>query len=137
MSDARYTLAVLQSDSQAIVPNALNLGLSLSEIISQMGKMYNQSEAKFQILATEAVERIIKESISSDNELGNVVVLDNPGILFESELHIDVIGLLRRISKNTLIILLWPGEMDETALYFLDKNSKHTVKQTDINYTII
>lgn len=136
-SGARYRLAVLKFDCQEIAPDALNLGLSVSEAISKMEKKYGQSEAKFQMMVAETVEHIIKESVFDDDELGSVVVLDNPGILFEPELHIDVVGLLRRISKNTLTVLMWAGAMDETALYFLDKSSKHIIKQTDINYTII
>ncbi len=136
-SGARFRLAVLKSESQKVAPDVLDLGLAISEAIAGMEKKYGQSESKFQMLVADKVERVIKDSIFEDEELGSVVVMGNVGILFERELHIDVVGMLRRISKNTLTVLLWPGEVDGTALYFLDKSSKYTIKQTDINYTIV
>jgi methionine salvage enolase-phosphatase E1 len=106
-------------------------------VIGRIGRKYGQSEIKFQIEVAEAVERIVKQHIFKDDELGGGVVLYNVGILFEPELHLDVVGLLKRISKNSLTVLMWPGSIDAQKLFFLDKNSEIKINQSDINYTII
>lgn len=136
-SDLRYRLVVIKDDSPACEPNVLNVGKEVAEVVGQMRRKYGQSEPKFQIEMADAVEKTIRQHIYEDEELGSVVVLCNLGILFESELHIDLAGMLKRISKNTLTVLLWPGEMDAQRLYFLDKKSNITINQSDINYIII
>ena len=85
----------------------------------------------------EALERIIMGKMFVDEDLGEVVVLENLGILFESELGIDVLRLLRKISKMALTVLLWPGEIGKDRIYFLNLESGITLKQTDINYITI
>ena len=76
-------------------------------------------------------------ALSRTQHLGEVVVLENLGILFESELGIDVLRLLRKVSKMALTVLLWPGEIGEDRIYFLNLESGITLKQTDINYITI
>ena len=72
-----------------------------------------------------------------DEEWGEVGVLENLSILCEPGLGIDVVSFLRKVSKTTLTVLLWPGEIGEDRLYFLDRESEITLKQTDINYITI
>lgn len=136
-SGSRYRIAVVKSDSSAIDPNAINLGLCLAHVISNIENDYSRSGTQFQMLFAEAVECIIKDNITFDRDLGNTVVIDNLGILFESELNIDCVDLFNRLSKNALIILLWHGEMDNEYLYFLSRQSQLRIKQSDINYIII
>ena len=64
-------------------------------------------------------------------------MLEKLGILFEPGLGIDVVRFLRKVSKMTLTILLWPGEIGEDRLYFLNRESEITLKQSDINYITI
>lgn len=117
---------------------ALNVGMELAKAISGIGKQYGKmGEVKFQMEVAEALERIIMGKMFVDEDLGEVVVLENLGILFESELGIDVLRLLRKISNMALTVLLWPGEIGEDRIYFLNLESGITLKQTDINYITI
>lgn len=136
-SGVRYRLVVVKDERITEEPNVLDVGREVADVIGRIGRKYGQSEIKFQIEVAEAVERIVKQHIFKDDELGGVVVLYNVGILFEPELHLDVVGLLKRISKNSLTVLIWPGSIDAQRLFFLDKNSEIKINQSDINYTII
>ena len=136
-SGTRYKLVVLRSQ-KAVEEKALNVGMELAKAISGIGKQYGKmGEVKFQMEVAEALERIIMGKMFVDEDLGEVVVLENLGILFESELGIDVLRLLRKVSKMALTVLLWPGEIGEDRLYFLNRESEITLKQTDINYITI
>lgn len=136
-STARYRLAVLKSDDSMYDESVLNVGRELAECIERIEKQYKQSSIKFQIEVSDALEKLIASHTVSNECLGPIVTLRNIGILFEKDLHIDVVGLLQRISRTTLTVLMWQGEADEQRLYFLRKGSKITINQSDINYTII
>ena len=134
---ARYKVAVIRSQG-TLEEKALNVGKELSKVMEGIGKQYGKmGETKFQMEVAEALERIIMGRMFVDEDLGEVVVLENLGILFESELGIDVLRLLRKISKMALTVLLWPGEIGEDRIYFLNLESGITLKQTDINYITI
>lgn len=134
---ARYKLVIMRSQEVA-AENALNVGKELAKVIEGIGKQYGKmGETKFQMEVVEALERIIRGKMFVDEELGEVVVLENLGILFEPKLGIDVVRLLRKVSKMALTILLWPGEIGVDRLYFLSRESEITLKQIDINYITI
>ena len=134
---ARYKMVVMRSQ-KAVEDKALNVGKELSRVIDGIGKQYGKmGETKFQMEVVDALNRIVRGKVFVDEELGEVVVLENPGILFEPGLGIDVVSFLRKVSKTTLTVLLWPGEIGEDRLYFLDRESEITLKQTDINYITI
>ena len=110
----------------------------LGNVIEGVGKQYGKiGETKFQMEVADALNRIVRGKVFVDEELGEVVVLENLGILFEPGLGIDVVRFLRKVSKITLTVLLWPGEIGEDRLYFLNRESEITLKQTDINYITI
>lgn len=107
-------------------------------MIDGIGKQYGKmGETKFQMEVVDALNRIVRGKVFVDEELGEVVVLENLGILFEPGLGIDVVSFLRKVSKTTLTVLLWPGEIGEDRIYFLNLESGITLKQTDINYITI
>ena len=133
-SAPRYRLAVLKVDSSAREENALNIGLELTKTIERLDR---HNEMAFQFAVREAFSRIIKEHTFIDPVLGEVVVIENPGILFEPALRIDVSDVLRRVSRNTLTILLWPGEVGKDRLSFLSSSSVYSIKQSETNYIIL
>lgn len=117
---------------------ALNVGKELSKVIDGLVKQYGKKgEVKFQMEVADALERIVNGKVFVDEEFGEVVVLENLGILFEPGLGIDVVRFLRKVSKVALTVLLWPGEIGEDRIYFLNRESEITLKQSDINYITI
>lgn len=137
VAGARYKVAVIRSQG-TLEEKALNVGKELSKVIDGLVKQYGKKgEVKFQMEVADALERIVNGKVFVDEELGEVVVLENLGILFEPGLGIDVVRFLRKVSKVALTVLLWPGEIGEDRIYFLNRESEITLKQSDINYITI
>lgn len=131
-SAPRYRVAVLKVDSSTHEKNALNIGRALAEVIKPMDR---KNDMVFQFSVQEAVFKTIKDHTKADPELGDIVILENLGILFESELHVDITDVLRKVSRNTLVVLLWPGEIGKDQLSFY--SPKYCIKQSEINYIIL
>ncbi len=130
----RYRVVVAKWDEKVKEEKAVNIGREMVSVISGLDR--NDSFG-FSFLVEETFRRAIKKSTYSDDKYGNVVVLENVGILFEPELGLNFTELLKSISKNTLVVLLWPGEMDWERLCFLNRNSNVFINQSDINYFIL
>ena len=133
-SAPRYRMAVIGVKSYTEDESVLNIGKELAPSIAKLDRW---NEMTFQFEVQEAVNRIIQEHTFKDQALGDVVIIENPGILFEPELHIDVPELLRRLSRNTLVILLWPGEVSNNKLLFLRSTSAYSINQSDTNYIVL
>lgn len=133
-SAPRYRVAVLADNAPINGENVLNMGRELAIAISNLDR---HNELKFQFTVQEAVNRIIQEHTFTESNLGEVVIIANPGILFEPELHIDVPELLRRISRNTLVILLWPGEITKDKLSLMRPSSPYCILQSETNYIVL
>lgn len=133
-SAPRYRMAVLGVSSPSGDERVLNMGRELARVIPALDR---HNELTFQFSVQEAVNRVVREHIITEPNLGEVVIIENPGILFEPELHIDVPELLRRVSRNTLVILLWEGEVMKDRLSFLRPSSNYCIKQSEINYIVL
>lgn len=134
-SAPRYRLAVLGVNSPSGDDHrVLNMGRELAKTIPAFDR---HNELAFQFSVQEAVNRIVREHTISEPNLGDVVLVENLGILFEPELHIDVPELLRRVSRNTLVVLLWQGEITKDKLYFLRSSSSYCISQSEINYILL
>ena len=133
-SAPRYRMAVLGVSSLSGDDRVLNIGKELARVIPAFDR---HNDLAFQFSVLEAVNRIVREHIITEPNLGEVVIIENPGILFEPELHIDVPELLRRVSRNTLVILLWEGEVNKDKLSFLRPSSNYCIQQSEITYIVL
>ena len=129
-----HKVIVAESRNDISESKSLDLGATLAPVISGISR---KSEMMFQFSVAEAVNKAINNAIFEDETFGPTVVLSNPGILFEKSLHIDVCSLLKRISKNTIVVLLWPGVIRAERIYFLSETSDMYINQSDINFFII
>ena len=130
----RYRVVVTKWNEKVKEEKAVNIGREMASVISGLDR--NDSFG-FSFFVEEAFRRTIKKNTFSDEKYGNVVVMENVGILFEPELGLNFTELLKSISKNTLVVLLWPGEMGWERLYFLNRNSNVFINQSEINYFIL
>lgn len=80
------------------------------------------------------IKNLISKQTFLHPSLGKVVYLRNLGILFEPELGLDVSLLLSNLSKNTLLLLDWNGQIKYPYIYFLHSGSKHRIKIDNLNY---
>jgi len=127
-------LAVIADNQDIKEEKAVNIGLELADAI---GGLERRNDMGFQFAVQECLHRIFREHTFVEPGLGDVVIVENPGILFEPALRIDVSDVLQRESRNTLVVLLWPGVITPQRLYFLDESSEYHINQTDINYIIL
>lgn len=134
LSAPRYRLAVIEADATKHEEKALNIGLELAKAIEEMDR---SNELLFQFAIQNAIRHIIHANIFNDLVLGESVIIENPGILFEPALGVNVTELLMSISKNTLTILLWPGTIKAEHLYYLSPSSRYYINHSDINYIIL
>ena len=129
-----HKVVVAESRNDVCESKALDLGVTLAPIISGMSR---KSEMMFQFSVEEAVNKAIKNATFEDDTFGPAVVLSNPGIRFEKALRIDVCSLLKRISKNNIVVLLWPGAIRADRICFLSETSDMYINQSDINFFIL
>ena len=127
-------MAVLGVSSPSGDDRVLNMGRELAKVIPAFDR---HNELAFQFSVQEAVNQIVRQHTFSEPNLGDILIIENPGILFEPELHIDVPELFRRISRNTLVVLLWQGEITKDKLYFLRSSSGYCISQSEINYILL
>lgn len=112
----------------------VNVGKELAQFLSQKGN------SKFLSLET---EEELKKIISQKSKLaksGNLSVsLYNLGILLEPNLKIDATKIIKELSKEISIIILWEGLTSEPAyFYWTEKNNEFgfNFSETNINKII-
>ena len=83
------------------------------------------------------IKQLIIKQTQIDPEIGKYIYLTNLGILFEPEIGIDVNMFLSNISRNTMLLLDWKGEIKYPYLYFLHSGSKYKLNLNHLNYITI
>ena len=134
LSVPRYKLLVLTTESFGYVDGSVDVGRELSMAISAFDR---NNEIEFQFAVQKSIREIVNAGICRDEKFGKYVILANPGILFEPDLHLDVCELLKSFSKNMLVFLAWPGVVRQDRLCFLSEMSDISINQSDINYAIL
>lgn len=78
---------------------------------------------------------ILQETLSSSKE--NVMFLDNLEVLFNTQLHLNPLKLLRFFSRNKIIVATWNGRFENNQLiYARPAHSEYRV-ETNIDFPVI
>jgi hypothetical protein len=85
--------------------NIFNLNLSLSKILINCSK--NELNDPIKI-----IEELISQKLSKD-----VIVFTQINILYDINLKWNVIDILKKISRNQLLIVFWDGDYKNNVLY--------------------
>lgn len=109
--------------------NAINIGKVLSE------KLKTIESAKF--LAIESQEYLYELIENQSKEIfagkPKVAAIYNFGILFEPDLCLNVVSILKEISKNTAVIILWEHHISpEGILYWNSQKERYSLDLSDI-----
>lgn len=91
----------------------------------------------FEFIVQEELTRLFNENIQEHQKLGKYICICNIGILFEKELNINILQTFKRLSRNTLLILFWEGEIKLHTLFFLSENSRHKIDLRETNHIIL
>ena len=133
MSAPRYRFVVITKGFDHSDFQVLDVGNELACCIKD-----DVSDKKnLPFIASEKLLKLFDDNITEHPKFGSYICIDNTGILFEPALEFNPTLLLQRLSKKTLLILVWKGAIDKNSLYFLNKGSKHVIKLTEINHIIL
>ena len=133
MSAPRYRFVVLSNGFDQLDFQVLDVGHELACCIKD-----DVSDKKnLPFIASEKLLKLFDDNITEHPKFGSYICIDNTGILFEPALEFNPTSLLQRLSKKTLLILVWKGAIDKNSLYFLNKGSKHVINLTEINHIIL
>lgn len=98
--------AALQSVAQKVDCVLVNVNLELSKRMLELTRTQRSRQ----------VERLLKEIIAA--QPGDVVILDNLEILFDTDLEVEPLRLLQVSSRNRTIVASWNGSyVDGTLTY--------------------
>ena len=90
----------------------LNIGYTLAEELSKI----DLNVSCLPMMAEEILCKVLDRAISESGESG-VVIVSNINILFEKRLALDVASILRRYSRNCLVIIRTDGEIKENSFF--------------------
>ncbi|NQU65181.1 MAG: BREX-3 system P-loop-containing protein BrxF [SAR324 cluster bacterium] len=93
--------------SKAIGVSIINLNLSLSE------QLLTLTPKKRSLKLPQIIDDIIRET-------GEIVILDNIEILFDTSLKQDSLRLLQKMSRNKTIVSSWSGKQDHSKLLYAE-----------------
>ena len=90
----------------------LNIGYTLAEELSKI----DLNISCLPMMAEEILCKVLDRAISESGESG-VVIVSNINILFEKRLALDVASILRRYSRNCLVVIRTDGEIKENSFF--------------------
>ncbi len=113
--------AALQSVAQKLGCQLVNVNLELSKRMLELTRTQRSRQ----------VERLLKEVIAAVS--GDVVLLDNLEILFDTGLEVEPLRLLQLISRNRTIVASWNGSFQGGTLTYAEPGHPEFIqfKQTD------
>jgi len=105
--------------------HVLNFNLEISKCLLQIHKADRQLKLK------EVVQGILEEQ----NQ--NIVFLDNTEILFDVQLQVNPLRLLKDLSRNQVIVATWNGRMHNGQLLYAKPGHPEHRAETNIDFPII
>ncbi len=113
--------AALQAVAQKLGCPLVNVNLELSKSMLELTRTQRSRQ----------VERLLKEVIAAAS--GDVVLLDNLEILFDTSLEVEPLRLLQLISRNRTIVASWNGNFQVGTLTYAEPGHPEFIqfKQTD------
>lgn len=113
--------AALQSVSQQFGYPIVNVNLELSKRMLELTRTQRSRQ----------VERLLKEVVAAAP--GDVVLLDNLEILFDTALEVEPLRLLQVSSRNRTIVASWNGSFRDGTLTYAEPGHPEFIqfKQTD------
>ena len=97
---------VLQEVSKEIGTSLINVNLELSHL------MLDLTTRQRMLQLPQLLDEIVAKST------GDVVLLDNIELLFDTGLRLDPLALLKKISRNRPIIATWNGVVEDNHLKY-------------------
>jgi hypothetical protein len=82
----------------------------------------------------ETMYRQVLNKTKHNDQIGTYLAIENIGILFESELKIDLRSVLNQYSKNQCLIIKTDSTIENDTLYFIDSTDGVSVNLQGLSY---
>ncbi len=103
---------------QTLMIPTYNLSLELSRYLREFPVQKRQRE----------VSTFIRQLVNKSES--KIVCFDNIEYIFDPELKQDPLRLFESLSGNVVVIVLWPGKVDDTTMtYAVPGHPEHTILQ--------
>ena len=89
------------------------------------------------MIAEDALNKMFSLGSCKNEQIGEYLAIKNIGILFEPALHIDVKTILKKWSRDYVLIVKLEGEIQNGIFYLSAKATKCFVDLNDITHKII
>lgn len=76
-------------------------------------------DRRISLKAESVINELIREAEKIHPQFGKYFAFKNPGILLEPELKFNLISFLENYSRDTILMVCWPGEIRGKTLHFL------------------
>lgn len=116
---------ILQSVAQTLGCSLLNVNLELSKKMIELTRVQRSRQ----------VERLLREIIATAP--GEVVLLDNLEILFDTGLEVEPLRLLQVSSRNRTIVASWNGSFRDGTLTYAEPGHPEFMQFKQIEAVII
>ena len=87
-----------------------------------------------EVCGSETMYRQVLNKSKHNDQIGTYLALENIGILFESELKLDLRSVLNHYSKNQCLIIKTDSAIENDTLYFFDSTDMVSVKLQGLSY---
>jgi hypothetical protein len=109
--------------------NSLDLGFAFARELLQL-----EDNVKFSFKAKDILDELCVSHTEQHDSFGKCLCLKNLGILFHSELKLDLNAFLKKHSITSVLFIEWTGESNSDFLYFLSKGNGQKVPIGDITH---
>ena len=117
--------AALQSVAGNVGYQLVNVNLELSKRMLELSRIQRSRQ----------VERLLKEAIAAAQ--GDVVLLDNLEILFDTSLEVEPLRLLQLSSRNRTIVASWNGSYQDGTLTYAEPGHPEFIQFKQIEAVVI
>lgn len=117
--------AALRAISQTLGCPVVNVNLELSKKMLELTRTQRPRQ----------VERLLKEPIAGAP--GEVVLLDNLEILFETSLEVEPLRLLQVSSRNRTIVASWSGSYKDGMLTYAEPGHPEFVQFKQVDAVVV
>lgn len=117
--------ATLQAVAHRLGIQVVNVNLELSKKMLDLTRTQRSRQ----------VERLLKEVIAADP--GDVVLLDNLEILFDTGLDVEPLRLLQVSSRNRTIVASWSGSYENRTLTYAEPGHPEFVQFKQLDAVVI
>jgi RNase adaptor protein for sRNA GlmZ degradation len=117
--------SALQSLAHKVECQIVNVNLELSKRMLELTRTQRSRQ----------VERLLKEVVT--DVTGEIVLLDNLEILFDTGLEVEPLRLLQLLSRNRTIVASWSGTYRDSVLTYAEPGHPEFVQFRQVEAIII